>query len=140
MKRQTRVRLRNKLVKTINNWQQLGAIAWPGISPGHRSSFRGGNDKTQGYWRMVGGTSKDGKTIMIYPIISRWEAMPLAVCQMMVELESRGALVGCAANIGDAWCIVSNDEKEYKRAKRTWYHHDWLEKHSRRKNGSREEE
>lgn len=39
----------------------------------------------------------------------------------MSEYEKRGAIVGCAASIGDAWDIVQDDESLNKRLPRTYY-------------------
>jgi hypothetical protein len=72
---------------------------------------------------LVWGVAKDGRAILIYPIgPKRTGDFSKRVATLMEEFEKRGAIVGCAASIGDAWDIVYSDETVYKRKKRTYNH------------------
>jgi hypothetical protein len=136
MRKIGRLRLRNKIIKHLNAWQQLGCLVREHASHSIRRE-RGGR---RYLWRLVSGVAKDGRSILIYPITHHKDRVPFNVCQLMLEFEGRGGIVGCAAHIGDAWDIVSADESRYKRKKRTFYHRHWHEQYLKGKAHERESE
>lgn len=144
MKPLNQVRLRNKFVRTINNWPQLGAYSWYGATPTTRLS--GGDENRVGIgqkdkhilWRLVGGVARDGRLILIYPLVKYRDEVPFTISQLMMEAESRGAIVGTACNIGDVYTIVADNPTEYKRCQRTYSYRNWFGRQSKeKKNGSR---
>lgn len=134
MGQEKRIKLRNKIARTLNNWQQLGCLVR--VGPWGRETVR----RERYFWRLVSGVAKDGRAILIYPLSVESENIPFSVCSLLMEYEGRGAITGCAKNIGDAWCIVSDDEKEYKRPKRTWYYRRWYNLYKESKQDGREAE
>jgi hypothetical protein len=109
------IMLRNRIVQALTNWDQLGCR----VVRGDRF-FRLKTDRQGlGLHLLVFGTSKDGEAILIYPYPHKGR-VPLDVCRLMRDFFYRGALVGCAAEIGDAWDIVQNNPDEFKRKKRTY--------------------
>lgn len=139
MKPPNRVRLRNKFVNVIGRWPQLGAFAWRGATPLPRKThFPRDPDFL---WRVICGVTRDGRALMIYPILHHREKMPGAICRIMIEVQSRGGLVGTALNIGDVYVILADNPSEHKRPRRTFRHQDrWEELQKRNKNGSRADE
>lgn len=126
MRYRGRVHLANKIVKHLNNWQQLGCQAW------RVRSLVGVKYAA----RLVFGISSEGKAMILYPKLKANESVPFSVCQLMLEAESRGAIAGCVENIGDAWDLAYDDEEEYPRKRRTFAHQYWFNKHQKeRKNG-----
>lgn len=124
MRRTNRLRLRNKIIKHLNGWQQLGCMAREfSTSPAVR-----GRDRNRFIWRLVSGVAKDGRAILIYPIRDRREKVPKLICELMMQYEGRQAIVGCALHIGDAWDIVSDNEAEYKRKQQTYSYRYWHQK------------
>lgn len=138
MNRRGRVYLRNKIVKALNNWQQLGCMAWAGPTPGFRR-LRKVNDPYS--WRLVSGISSEGKAMILYPILKANDRVPLSICRFMLEAESRGAIVACCETIGDAWDAAFDDGDEYPRKRRSYSYRYWYTKHKKeQKNGKTEEE
>lgn len=134
-----KLRQRNKFIRTINNWQQLGAFAFPGPTAEFRTNTNNSKAPNRFLWRLVCGISKDGKIIMIYPVKDRRDPVPRVVSEMMMEADSRGGIVGAAEHLGDLWCIVADDPVSYKRAKKTYAHRVWFEHYQkRRKDGESE--
>jgi hypothetical protein len=121
----SRIRLRNKIVFHLNKWQQLGCLVRSGAGV---SIIRRARSKTGLATRLVSGVARDGKAILIYPVMDRKDRVPGEICKVMAEYESRGAIVGTACDIGDAWDIVFNDESQYKRKQKSYLHRYWLEK------------
>lgn len=117
-----RIALRNKIENTINEtWKdRFGATAHCLPAP-IGGSLRITSAERSFLWRFVLGTAKDGRSICIYPIGSRSEVPPVAVCQYMLEIEKRGGLVGTAEDIGDVFAVLA-DNPEYKRASKTYNH------------------
>jgi hypothetical protein len=72
--------------------------------------------------RLVIGASFDGRAIIIYadPGASRW-FVPRSVRNIMRGVHERGGIVGIAKDLGDAWDIIVDNPKEYKRKPRTYY-------------------
>lgn len=128
--KQGRLALRNRIVTALNSWEQLGCIAFAGPAPGYAREKYG---KQKYFWRLVSGVAKDGRAVLIYPVRNRWDRVPRKVVRLMLELEGRGAIVGTAENIGDAWCIAAADTVEYKRAKKTFLHQYWHQRYQREK-------
>ncbi len=141
MNKRGRVFLRNKIERTLNSgaWAELGCKVYSGVSPGQKRRIKA---KDRHFWRFVMGTAKDGRTILIYPLMHHCEMIPISIWEYMIELEERNALVGCALNLGDAWCIVSDNPSEYKRAQRTFLHQYARQRYNERKmnNGTSQEE
>lgn len=129
MRKPTRLRLRNKIIHHLNQWQQLGCIAYEFARP----APWGRNNKNRYNWRLVSGVAKDGRAILIYPITDRRRKIPKLIVKLMMELEGRGALVGCAPDIGSAWDIVFDNEAEHKRKAYTYLHRYWNEKYLKSK-------
>lgn len=129
MRKPTRISLRNKCIHHLNNWQQLGCL----VREYSASRHKVGKDRSRFTWRLITGVAKDGRAILLYPIIRKQDKVPHSVCRMMSEYEGRGAIVGCVENIGDAWDVVQANEKEYKRKARTYLHRYWLEKYKKSK-------
>jgi len=123
--------LRNKIVTALTNWQQLGCVALKG----DRFFVIRGERKTPGMHLLVWGCAKDGRAIMIWPM-ARTRTMPLIVAELMGEYHSRGALVGCAKNIGDAFDVVADNPREYKRKLRTYQFLQAIKRWSTRKHRS----
>lgn len=114
----SRSTLRAKIVRHLNAWEQLGCRVVGGdkMFSGHH----GGSGKRLS-WYLSGfifGCSTKGKMILIYPI-KQPNNLPWTVANFMMDYYSRGAIVGCARNIGDAWDIVI-DSPEYKRKVSTY--------------------
>lgn len=133
MRKPPRIRLRNKIIKHLNQWQQLGCLVREYAPP--RTKLGRGQNRFMN--RLIGGVSKDGRAILLYPIRDRRETIPRLICELMLEYDGRGAIVGTCLHIGDAWDCVFNDEKAHKRKQQTWSYRYWAEKH---KNRSKEDE
>lgn len=133
--RKNRIRLRNHIVHHLNNWQQLGCYVRAGVSP--RLTQKNKNKGTYEP-RFVSGVAKDGRAILIYPITSKFAHVPAPVVALMMEYDSRGAIVGTAENESDAFDIVVCNEKEYPRKQKTWGHRYWLDKQKRKTNDAEE--
>lgn len=132
--------LRNRIVRAINNWEQLGCKA---IS-GNRFFVIKGERKGTGFHLLVFGVAPDGRAILIYPQPHRGK-VPIAICMLMMDFHTRGALVGCAKEIGDAYDVIVDNPSEYKRKRRTWRFEWELEQYLKRrkqngKTGRNEEE
>lgn len=129
MKRITKKRgtvwLRNRLIEAINNWHMLDAT----VTSGFRF-FGKDRPKYKGLSRLVIGVGKGGKAIAIYPYRQGSKNTPLAVCRLMRDWADRGALVGMAVDILDGWDICADDEKDYKRKRRTYYYRERLAEHA----------
>lgn len=125
MRKRGRVYLRNKLIHHLNNWQQLGCLVrpWPTTAIPKRK----GKERFLG--RLIWGVAKDGRAILILPILSRKTKIPFNLCSLMVNYEGRGAIVGCAEHLGDSWDIVFADESQHKRKQKTYLHRFWLEQY-----------
>lgn len=109
--------LKNKIIRTIEKWPQLGCFLIS--SPIKiKKNFAGKKAEDE----LIFGCASDGRLVIIYPYKSRHAILDKKLCFLMQEMECRGAIVGCATNILDAWDIISDDEKEYKRKKRTYIH------------------
>lgn len=136
MKKDNRVSLRNKFVDFLNNKEMLGCRVYSGVAPHSKYKVK---SKEKFFWRFVMGTAKDGRTILIYPLINRSEQMPVSVFTYMAETEDLGAIVGTARNIGDCFLIVVDNPIEYKRTKQTRKHRYFLARQMRKENGSAKE-
>lgn len=86
----------------------------------------------------MSGVAKDGRAILIYPIISRFSRLPGPVVKLMMEYESRGAIVGTAEDVNDGWDIVADDAKNYKRKQKSFGHLYWANKQKEKKHDSEE--
>lgn len=125
MRRMTKLRLRNKIIHHLNQWQQLGCLVRENATKPNRRDLKRMNRHS---WRLVTGVARDGRSIMIWPIKDRYEPVPQVICNLMLEYEGRGAIVGCAVHIGDAWDIIYDDEKVHKRKAQTYSFRYWHEK------------
>lgn len=131
MRPRGRVWLRNKIISFLNSKPQLGCKVFAGVTPAVQRA-RGKQD--QYFSRLITGIARDGRMIVIYPIIHWPDRIPKAVCKYMGEVDALCGIVGTASNIGEAWDIVICDEKEYPRTERTRLH-NYLLKKSEKKNG-----
>ncbi len=138
MKTKGRINLRNRIERFLNEHATFGCKVHSGVTPSPKKQVKA---KERFFWRFVTGTAKDGRTILIYPMILRNERIPVPICEYMKEIESRNALVGTAENLGDAYTIVVDDPIEYKRAKKTRMHEYWLQQSLKKEtDGSRNSE
>lgn len=124
---------RNKIARALENWQQLGCR----VIKGDRFFVVRGEKKQAGMHLLVFGCSKDGRAILIYPT-PRAGRVPLEIARFMLDFHERGALVGCAKNIGDAFDIVISSA-EYPRKKRTYRFIEELAQWKKRKKHGEEE-
>jgi len=129
MKKETRISLRNKIVKFLNEKEMLGCRVYSGIAPISKKRVQ---SKERFFWRFVSGTAKDGRTILIYPIPNRSERIPISIFEHMALVEDMGAIVGTSHTIGDAFIIVV-DSPEYKRTNQTRMHRYFLERYKKEK-------
>lgn len=122
--KKSRLALRNRFIKVINeDWaEKFGARAHGLLAP-----IPGSESDADFHWRFVQGVAKDGKALLIYPILGRDEKIPFRICRYMLDFEARGAIVGCAESVGDLYCIVANNPEEYKRPKKSYYYRRWHE-------------
>lgn len=128
MRRRGRLHLRNKIVEHLNRWQQLGCLVKP-----HSAGMVSKTGKERFLGRLISGVAKDGRAILILPILSRKTKIPFNLCRLMMQYDGRGAIVGTAEHIGDAWDIVYADPKQYKRKAKTYLYRFWFEKYSKGK-------
>ncbi len=97
--------------------------------------------KLKYFWRLIIGTAKDGRSIMIYPIPStKIFDIPMSIREILQANHDRGALAGVAANIGDAFDIVFADELQYPRKRRTFIFELPADRHKGDRHGASEEE
>lgn len=106
--------IRNRIARALENWQQLGCR----VIKGDRFFVVRGEKKQAGMHLFVFGCAKDGRAILIYPMPWR-NRVPLQIARFMLDFHERGALVGCAKDIGDAHDIVA-DSPEHQRKRRTY--------------------
>lgn len=118
-----RIRLRNRIRDFLNSKAVLDCKVEAGPISGVVAASRRNVKKY--FERLVTGTAKNGRTIVIYPLVSKDDSVPRAICDHMKEIETRGGIVGTAKSIGDAFCIVV-DSQEYPRFNHTFLHHYWL--------------
>lgn len=110
--------LRNKIIEHLNNWP-LGCH----VFSGDKFFEKKWDKESHNFERLIFGVSEHGLAILIYPL-KRNGHVPKSVAQMMMDFETRGGITGCAAEINDAWDIVSNDPERDKRKSRTYkYRH-----------------
>lgn len=134
MNKKGRISIRNKFVRFINEHHEFGAKVSSGPVPAPKKRV---TSKERHFWRLISGTAKDGRTILIYPLLLRNERVPIFVCQYLAEIADKTPYVGLAETIGDVLCILKNDQLNYPRADRTFYFRYWLKKNQEnRKNGS----
>ena len=111
------VLLRNKIARHLNGWEQLGCK----VVTGNRFFAKRNNDMRlidNHLSRLIVGCSSRGKMILIYPVAKHY-TVPRSLARFLMDFHSRGALVGCAKDIGDAWDIAA-DSPQYKRKKSTY--------------------
>ncbi len=104
-----RIKLRNKICSQLQDWEkrlELSSV---------RIDETPANGKRKLFHRFIRGIAKGGRVLLIYPIVSRKEQMPRAICEEMMAVEAAGGVVGCADGISDAWDVAVCDEKEYPR-------------------------
>ena len=132
------VHLRNKIIKNLHEWEQLGCRVYSGAALFR--DRRAGDPRFRHFWRLVFGVAKDGRAILVYPMPDRKGRIPDHIVDLLAEYHDRGALAGCAADIGDAWDIVVSDPKEYPRKSRTFMFQWESVKKAKRKNHGQDEE
>lgn len=126
----SRLALRNKLIRTINeDWAEKFGAKAHGLPP----PIPGREVDSEFHWRFVQGIARNGRAIVIYPLLARFEKIPFRICHYMMEFEKRGAIVGCAEGLGDCYCIVADNPAEYRRFKKTYSHRKWFEYYSKGK-------
>lgn len=133
MNKKGRIALRNHFVKFLNDHPKFDCKAHSGLAPAPKKRV---NAKERHFWRFVCGTAKDGRTILIYPMILRNERVPIFVAKYMSEIADKSPYVGCATDLGDVYCIIANDPIEYPRADKTNSFRYWIKKYQESKNGS----
>ena len=126
-----RIKLRNKIEAFLNNHPDFGCRVHSGISPAPKKRVR---SKERHYWRFVTGTAKDGRTILILPILTRNERVPVSLCEYLEEIAVKSPYVGMAENLGDVFCIIMNDPVEYPRDAKTTYWRYWLKRSMEKNN------
>lgn len=130
---ENRIKLRNKICAQLQDWEERLGVHNVRIDPTPASPF--GRNKL--FHRFIRGIAKDGRSLLIYPIISRTEQMPIAICEEMEAADAAGAIVGCADGISDAWDIVFCDELEYPRKQKSYRYKWWGARYrKRREDGS----
>lgn len=139
----SRLTLRNRILRQLQAWPQLGCVAHElHRAPKYTGRENSGNRRDLSFflWRLIGGVAKDGRAILLYPVLDRAEVVPGVVSSFMIEYESRGALVGCVTDISDAWDVVFGNESEYKRKARTYSFRYWHYKRNAKQQKGGEEE
>lgn len=118
--------LRNRIVAHLNQWP-LDVLVFGG------DKFFSDNKYSKWFFhrRLIFGVGQGGKAILLYPVARRTRMLPLAICKLLSEFESRGAVVGCVYNISDAWDVCVQNPREYKRKKRTYDYRLTIERHRR---------
>lgn len=91
---------------------------------------------------IIGTKAPNGRAVLVYPHIQYSKKTPTCILKIMMEYEAQGAIVGYACNIGDAWDIVFDNPKEYKRKVRTYDYRKDFERwqYKRRKNQKERDE
>lgn len=130
MNKTGRIALRNKFAKYLNEHEKFDCKVHSGMVPAPKTRVW---TKERHFWRFIAGTAKDGKTILIYPLTSRNERIPVSICEYMTEIAKKSQYVGCAENLGDVFCIMADDPLNYKRAKKTYYYEYWMKKQTEKK-------
>ncbi len=137
-RRLSRIRLRNAIIRHLNAWGQLNTIVRCGDA--FQFHVTKGRRETRFFSRLIIGTKgPGGRAVLIYPHIEDSKKTPTCIVKIMMEYEAQGAIVGYACNIGDAWDIVFDDPKEYKRKRRTYNYQKDFERWQYRRRKKREE-
>lgn len=128
-----RIKFRNKVIRQLEDWHRRGSL----VFSNPRTELPAGREK-RFHHRLIWGIGKDGKTVLLYPLRSRKELIPKAICEELESAFLRGAIVGTVEHIGDAWDTVFADESQYKRKKKTFLWQWCLERYEKRKNDGEE--
>lgn len=113
-----RFKLRNEIMLLYEKrWGEvLGCTLIPGHAVFHQ---RERHLKYYQFQNLIIGFKKGGKAIFIYPHPTRAK-LSRKVADFLRKAYDVGCLVGCANDAFDAYDIIADDEKEYKRKKRTY--------------------
>lgn len=111
--------LKNRIITHLNEWRHLGCD----VMSADRFFARGEGDRKRKFRHFIIGCAKDGRMILLYPIAPRRpKLLKKVAAELMDKWASRGALVGCCTDIGDAYDIVIDDPIEYPRKRRTYFY------------------